>query len=194
MANQNFSSAPLEVEACILTGGQAKRLGGGKEHLRLAGRSLLDRARAAAAEIPCRLIGRDVVPSCGPLGGVITALRTTRARYVLFLACDMPFLTPALTWQLAHFGSVRALFLETDNRVGFPFRLARETLSAAESLRREGHYSLQALARRLRARRLRTARLAQLFNLNTFADLAAARRQSRLVIPHSLATLASRYA
>src|SRR5437879_712927 len=41
------------------------------------------------------------VPRCGPLGGIYTALQTTRAQVILFLACDMPFITTELMQTMA---------------------------------------------------------------------------------------------
>ncbi|MBI3255114.1 MAG: NTP transferase domain-containing protein, partial [Nitrosarchaeum sp.] len=33
------------------------------------------------------------VPRCGPLGGILTGLRSAKTEAVLFLACDMPLIT-----------------------------------------------------------------------------------------------------
>ena len=38
------------------------------------------------------MIAEDVVPKCGPLGGIITALEQTKAERIVFLPCDMPFI------------------------------------------------------------------------------------------------------
>ena len=94
--NETKESTPLEV--CILAGGLSSRMGRDKARLRLNGRTLLAQVRDAAQTLGCpvRVIRRDLVTRCGPLGGVFTALKTSRAEAVLFLACDMPFVSPEL--------------------------------------------------------------------------------------------------
>jgi molybdopterin-guanine dinucleotide biosynthesis protein A len=42
----------------------------------------------------------DAIPGCGPLGGLLTALRSTSADWNLIVACDMPHLTGALLEEL----------------------------------------------------------------------------------------------
>lgn len=171
-------SKPLEV--CILAGGGSRRLGRDKTRLKLGRQTLLARARAlaAAAGLACRVIRRDAVPRSGPLGGVITALRSTKAAAVIFLPVDMPFVTAKLLERCKdHPG--RVVFTQTSRGAGFPFRLDRELLPIAEQQLAGGEHSLQSLARKLRARRLRlsAAEARQLFNINTPADWEAAREK-----------------
>src|SRR2546430_16860710 len=78
---------------CIRAGGLSRRMGRNKASIRIGGLTLLRRVRKTAAELelPIRIIRRDLVPRCGPLGGIYTGLITSRAAAELFLACDMPF-------------------------------------------------------------------------------------------------------
>src|ERR1700684_529287 len=115
----------VPVEICILAGGLSSRMGRDKARLRLDGQSLLARVRSVAVRTgwPVRAIRRDVVPRCGPLGGVYTALKTSRAGAVLFLACDMPFITTELIGKLVKLNRAGrlAVFVQGGEGPGFPF-------------------------------------------------------------------------
>jgi molybdopterin-guanine dinucleotide biosynthesis protein A len=166
-----------EMEACILAGGLSTRMGLEKARLKFCGRSLLDHARALAdgAGLACRVIRRDVVPRCGPLGGIITALRKTTAPRVLFLSCDMPLVTVQLVQRLMD-SSHANVFAETEGRAGFPFCLAAEALTTAEAQHAGERFSLRAFASKLDAGRvaLQGKEALQVFNINTPDDLSAA--------------------
>ncbi|MBZ5558392.1 MAG: molybdenum cofactor guanylyltransferase [Acidobacteriia bacterium] len=103
----------------ILLGGQAMRFGGrDKSALVVDGRTILDRQRAELSSLsgdillvggdmavvarafqasgsPVRTIA-DLIPGCGPLGGVHAALTEARGDAVFVVACDMPYVTAAL--------------------------------------------------------------------------------------------------
>ena len=156
-------------------------MGRDKARLRLGRRTLLGHVRALAGGLglPVRVIRRDLVPRCGPLGGIYTALKTTGAAAVLFLSCDMPFVSAGLVERLLARRAARpaALFVEAAGTVGFPFLLPRAALPGVEAQMTAQRFSLQALATALRARRLKLGpvQAAQLFNVNTPEDFAAAR-------------------
>ena len=77
-------------------------MGRDKSRVRLGPRTLLGQIRTAASEFsPVRIIRRDLKPQCGPLGGVHTALTASRAEVIIFLACDMPFISFDLLRRLA---------------------------------------------------------------------------------------------
>jgi molybdopterin-guanine dinucleotide biosynthesis protein A len=123
------------------------------------------------------------VPRCGPLGGIATALKKSGARAVLFLACDMPLVSPALLRRIvrASRDGERAVFAEQSKRVGFPCALPVEALAVVRQQIDSKEFSLQALATKLHARRLIVpARRLELLNVNTRNDLAAA---SRALLP-----------
>src|SRR3989442_2818228 len=77
-------------------------MGRDKARLRLGPHSLLGLIRASARKTgwPVRVIRRDLVARCGPLGGVYTALKTSRADLELVLACDMPFVSVGVLEKL----------------------------------------------------------------------------------------------
>jgi len=181
---------PPAVEVVILAGGLSSRMGRDKARLRLGGRPLLGwvRAAARASGWRVRVIRRDLVPRCGPLGGVWTAFQRSRVRRLVFLSCDMPFVSPALIRAVAE-RKDKAVFVETAEGAGFPFALDRACFPTVEQALAEKRFSLQALARCLRARKLRLPRRRQgeLRNLNTPEDCARARASQRanaLARPH----------
>jgi len=107
----------LSVSAAILAGGRARRLGGAdKARLAIGGARIIDRQLAALAAVAddIRIVANDreryaglglrviadVVPEAGPLGGLYSALLDATHDRMLILACDLPFVTPALLQRL----------------------------------------------------------------------------------------------
>ena len=93
--------------AAILAGGRATRFGGrDKSALLVQGRPIVERqlaelsavtddilivgARAFQASDRVPLVA-DIVPGCGPLGGLHAALTEMRSDRVFLVACDMPY-------------------------------------------------------------------------------------------------------
>ena len=169
------------VEACILAGGLSSRMGQDKAKLKLGGKSLLAHARAAAisAGLPVRVIRHDLVPRCGPLGGVYTALQTTRAEIVVFLSCDMPFVTPAvLEGLLAKLAPDADAVFSGEDKPGFPFVLRATALTQVKELLRCQRFALSGLARALRASLVSTSGANSLaaVNVNTPSEYSEAKR------------------
>lgn len=179
------------IEICILAGGESKRMGRDKSRLRLGARTMLGHIRKTALTtgLPVRVIRRDCVLKCGPLGGIYTALKTTKAKAVLFVACDMPLVSaeliqfvlrqstkrPDQRGTLSRLESVsHPLFVRSRGRAGFPFTLPRSTLATVTERIKACDFSLQNLAKTLRATilPLTNAWSRQLFNVNTPADCA----------------------
>jgi len=81
--------------AAILNGGQATRFGGrDKSALLVDGRTIHDRQIAELSRVTddVLVVTEDLVPGCGPLGGLHTALTNARGHAVFVVACDMPFI------------------------------------------------------------------------------------------------------
>ncbi|MEN8148540.1 MAG: molybdenum cofactor guanylyltransferase [Planctomycetota bacterium] len=112
-----MSIPAVSIPAAILVGGLGRRLGGPKAGVPVGGVALLSRVRRAAAAVcdEVVLVGKagEPVPDCDlpridesfpdrcALSGVVAALSAFPGRSVLVLACDHPFLEPALLSRLA---------------------------------------------------------------------------------------------
>src|SRR5687768_9364883 len=90
--------ASVSCGICILAGGLSTRMGSAKARMRLGRRSLLGHVwrTAEGLGVPVRIIRKDLVPRCGPLGGIYTGLKTSANDAEVFLSCDMPFVTDDL--------------------------------------------------------------------------------------------------
>jgi len=164
-------------------------MGRDKASLRLGGRTFITAIRQTAAALRCRvrIIRRDLQPGNGPLGGIHTGLKTSGAEAEVFLACDMPFISPDLLRELlARLGPRHdAVFAvswcpepaQGGRMAGFPFVVRSALWPIVEGRLAAGELGLQGLARALRARlwavpaRWRN----QLRNINTPEQWARAR-------------------
>jgi molybdopterin-guanine dinucleotide biosynthesis protein A len=165
------------MEIAILAGGLSSRMGRDKAGLKFRGRTMLTyiREAAKASGLPVRVIRRDAVPRCGPLGGIYTGLETTSAVRVLFLACDMPFVSPDLIEHVLRRKGREPVFLsprQGGRCAGFPLVLPRGARSLVARQIRSKKFSLQSLARGLGAKIVRVPRRfsGELRNINTPAE------------------------
>jgi len=111
----------IDVTGVLLAGGKSRRMGEDKRYLVVGEQTLLDRGLAVLRSIFCEVlvviaqdsppldvevhVVRDLVPECGSLGGLYTGLTQATTPYIFVVACDMPFLDPAV---IAQFTSRRA--------------------------------------------------------------------------------------
>jgi molybdopterin-guanine dinucleotide biosynthesis protein A len=153
-------------------------MGRDKSRLRLGPRTMLGQIRATAKrlDLPVCIIRRDAVPRCGPLGGIYTALKSSSADAVMFLACDMPLVSEALLRVVRHRFARQggSLFVRSEGRPGFPFVLRREALVTVARQIAAKRFSLHELARALRAKSFSAPanQRAQLRNVNTPGEWA----------------------
>src|SRR5258706_5725551 len=106
------------LTAAILAGGRSTRFGGrDKSALVVDGRTIFDRQLSELSQIAGEilLVGgtiqsgprpgvtpiADLIPGCGPLGGVHAALGVARGEPVIVLACDMPYVSAPFLAYLA---------------------------------------------------------------------------------------------
>ena len=102
-----------EVSGVVLAGGKSKRMGMDKRHLSVHGKPLLDRVTSVLLEIFPEVllvlaeenisrqdkriqIVTDLVPGRAAVGGLYTGLYYCRHPRVFAVACDMPFINPAV--------------------------------------------------------------------------------------------------
>ena len=99
-----------EVTGIILAGGKSSRFGSNKALSRIDGDRLIERLCRTVGSVTGRMMlitntpadyaflelesQKDLVPRCGPIGGIYTALRTAKTPLCLCVACDMPFVMP----------------------------------------------------------------------------------------------------
>jgi molybdenum cofactor guanylyltransferase len=186
------------VLAAVLAGGRGRRMGVPKATVALAGRPLIERPLRAldaagletvvvakpGSELPAleAPVWEEPEEPVHPLCGVLRALAGAGVRPVLAVACDMPFLAPALLRRLAESdpplvvpeagGRLHPLLARYSPELSGPLRVA---------LRRRA--ALQEAVRALRPQVLGEDVLRRfgdperlLFNVNDRADLARAER------------------
>lgn len=121
------------IQAFVLAGGQSSRMGQDKGLMPFKGRPMICHCLAALDHIGITTsivanspaynelgypVISDVVQSRGPMGGLLTALRSTSAEYILLLSCDMPFVTSTvLQHLLSHVAEQQLLVARENGRV-----------------------------------------------------------------------------
>jgi molybdopterin-guanine dinucleotide biosynthesis protein A len=193
------------ITAAILTGGQARRLGGrDKSRLLVGGETILARQLRALTPVASEilLVGRadargrlagltpvaDARPGTGTLGGIYSALLAAHADTVLVVGCDMPFLTaPFLRRVIEESDGVDVAMPRTPD--GWQPLCAAYRRGCEERIRRHldaGRYRVVDMIPDLTVREIGPAVVATfdphgdlLMNINTAADLARSRSHAR---------------
>ncbi len=157
-------------------------MGTDKARLRVGRRTLLGIIRGEAGKlgVKVRVIRRDLVERCGPLGGIFTGLKTTRCNAVLFLACDMPLISVDLLLKVLSQLSpgTGAVFVQSKS-AGFPFVLRKELLAVVEEQIAAKAFSIHQLCRALQAKTYQPdeSEMAQLSNINTPQEWGGLRKK-----------------
>ena len=188
-----------DCTALILAGGESRRMGEDKAKLMLNGQTLLQSVISTMQPLFAEVIVSvkqprpeieiaqvcDDAAHAGPLAGLAAGLERMQTPWLFAVACDMPFITPALIEYLA---KQRADFQAVVPMVqGFPQPLAAlyaaSCLPAVRAcLKGTGRHSLRALLEGLQVRyvnenEMRDAdpELASFFDLDTPQDMVQAR-------------------
>jgi molybdopterin-guanine dinucleotide biosynthesis protein A len=155
-------------------------MGHDKASIRLQDSSLLALIRRESRKTtwPVRVIRKDSVKRCGPLGGIYTGLRSSKADVVIFIACDMPFVSAVHLKRVGRALAAKSMaaFTKQNSYATFPFAIRKAALRQVTEQIKTGDFSLQTLARKLRAKFVR-AKQSELLDIDTPEDLAAARKR-----------------
>jgi molybdenum cofactor guanylyltransferase len=192
-----------DCTAIILAGGDSQRMGSDKADLLLGGQTLLQRVSATMQEIfphvvvsvrhvrpeidllqVCDEQPDDGMPGAGPLAGLAAGLGHITTSWAFAVACDMPFVAPALVEQLAKYRSGHQAVVPVVQ--GHPQPLAAFYAVGCLTVMRAhlaggGKKSLRAALEQLQVRYVDEAELLQadpalrsFFDLDTPQDIAAA--------------------
>jgi molybdopterin-guanine dinucleotide biosynthesis protein A len=195
-----------EFEGFILAGGASSRMGVDKGALRLGGKSMVERAavtlgatmpgagrvslvssRADAEQFGLPVVA-DLYAGLGAAGGLHAALTSCRAEWAVVLACDLPFVTPALLARLISYRSAGFEAVAPVQADGRPQPLcalysARPCAAVARALIETGELRPRVLLRETRTRWVEFAEVSDLpgsahffRNLNTPTEYEEARR------------------
>ena len=102
----------LEFPIAVIAGGKSTRFGEQKLNAEYNGLTLIENAVKIAGQISNKvfiitdgseillhddwLAFADLVPDCGPIGGVYTALKMIESEWIAVMPADMPFLIPEI--------------------------------------------------------------------------------------------------
>jgi len=101
------------LTVAIVAGGKSSRMGTDKSFASLLGKPMIEHVIERVADLgqsetliitnrpdDYAYLGlpmyADVIPDSGSLGGIYTAIHSSRCEYTLVVACDMPFVSPKL--------------------------------------------------------------------------------------------------
>jgi molybdopterin-guanine dinucleotide biosynthesis protein A len=185
-----------EITGVILAGGKSSRYGTNKAFVEINGTRLIERVIRVMDSIFQRIIlitntpreyaylelpmFGDLIGGLGPLGGIYTGLEALSDQAGFFVACDMPFLNPAL---IRHLIRVRDDFDAVVPRIDWKIEplhalyakrclpLVKESISAGEYQAREFYQKIR--LKYVEADEIRTfdPELRSFFNVNRPEEL-----------------------
>jgi molybdopterin-guanine dinucleotide biosynthesis protein A len=193
-----------EVAGIVLAGGKSRRMGRDKRFLEVDGQRLVDRTAATLQglfretiivaaepepmleELNLRIVC-DRIPGAGSLGGLYTGLMEVHAPRACVVACDMPFLSPALLEWMARRNPEADIVMAKLATGLQPMHAVygKRCLAEIDTMLQAGELKAQRLVQRpglavsvIEESELRPldADLLSFLNLNTPADLELARK------------------
>ncbi len=189
-----------EVAGIILAGGMSSRFGSNKALSRFEGERLIQRLCKTVGSVTGRMMlitntpdefaflglesRKDLVPRCGPIGGIYTALKTADTPLCLCVACDMPFIRPEyLEYMIERSSGYDVVVPMNDGREEPLCALYRETcVPAIEHRIQARKYKITGFFDEVRVLRLSPGDggfhdAGMFFNINNMADYDEALRR-----------------
>ncbi|MFF0311605.1 molybdenum cofactor guanylyltransferase [Streptosporangium sp. NPDC004379] len=180
----------VRYDACVLAGGQARRLGGrDKPGMLVAGRPLIETVAAAVADagrlvvvgpprsgLPRAVFLREDPPGGGPVPALRAGLAEVTAPLVALLAADLPFLTAGHVRALLEAADPGAVLLDDEGREQW-LAGAWRTAELTRALARYDGRSLRGLLAPLAPAGLRLGG-SPWFDCDTMDDLLRARGET----------------
>ncbi len=152
-----------DITGIILAGGKSSRFGSNKALYPIGEKSMLQRSvellqpfchevyisgdceEYAQHGVKCM---PDKIADIGPLGGIYTALKQCSTPYLLFLTCDMPFLSPKFIAQMLGIDATTEMVCwkeSTGDLQLFPLLLSRKMLPYIEEKILAHTYNIRSL-------------------------------------------------
>lgn len=184
----------MRIDAVVLAGGRARRLGGAdKALIEIAGHTLLDRVLGALNDVgrivvvgPRRFTPSDIVwvkehpPGAGPVHALAAGLQHVAAELVVVVGVDLPFVSHDAIRRLADAARGRdgALVIDADGRDQMMLGVYRTDVLRARSaeLRKTSGASMKELIEGLDLERVEDA--VSSFDCDTADDVRAAREKA----------------
>jgi molybdopterin-guanine dinucleotide biosynthesis protein A len=121
----------LPITACILCGGQSKRMGRAKAFLPFRNKTIIEHLVQTLEEVADEVlivtndvdtysslevdIVKDILPNRGPLAGIFSTLLVAKHQRVFAIPCDMPLITPKLVSDMLSMKTLADVVLIEDN-------------------------------------------------------------------------------
>ncbi len=190
LPNENlFSNCLANTSAAIIAGGKSSRFGTNKANACFQNNKLIDIAVQNCYKISSDVFMitssrykyenllvptiSDIIPNCGPLGGIFTALVHSNNPYICTIPCDMPLLVPDLFRLLFKKRSDnRPVVARSENGIEPLLSLWPTGLvSSLYSYIKDGKYNLRYILTELQAIEINIPLLMKNYNPNIFTNV-----------------------